>query len=73
MKFSIDGVEYDGAKMSRFDTGNESEPTIFMDQYCQVFVVREQGGQKIVTRALTPEIHDLFKRYGIQSLLRALR
>jgi len=73
MKFTIDGVEYDGTLMDRFDTADPSEPTIFIDRYCQVFVVRCKNNHTTVSLALSPEIHKLFKKYGIEALLRALR
>jgi hypothetical protein len=73
VKFRIDGVDYDGALMERFETSDPSEPTIFMDRYCQVFVVRCENGHTTVSLALSPEIHRLFEKYGVQSLLRALR
>jgi hypothetical protein len=73
MKFTIDGVEYDGALMERFDTADPLEPVIFLDRYCQVFVVRYKDNQTSVTQALTPDIYKLFAKHGIEALLRALR
>jgi hypothetical protein len=73
MKFTIDGVDYDGALMQRFETTDPAEPTIFLDRYCQVFVVRLKNNQISVSQALTPDIYKLFQRHGIEALLRALR
>jgi hypothetical protein len=73
MKFTIDGVDYDGALMQRFETADPAEPIIFLDRYCQVFVVRAKDNQTSVSQALTPDIYKLFQRHGIESLMRALR
>jgi hypothetical protein len=73
MKFMIDGVEHDGALMQRFDTADPSEPTIFLDRYCQVFVVRQNAGRTTVTKALAPDVYKLFQKHGIEALLRSLR
>jgi hypothetical protein len=72
MKFTIGGTDYNGAAMQRVDTGDRSEPIIYMDRDCQIFVVRNIHGVKAVSKAYTEDIHQLFQKHHVRPVLCAL-
>lgn len=73
MHFSLSGTEYETSEMEAFPIDDGDGTTIYMDRFCQVFVMTHRERKTEVHQALTPEILELAEKYRLEPLSRAIR
>ncbi len=73
MRFTLSGIEYETSEMEAFPLKDEEHTTIFMDRFCQVFVVTQRERRADVHQASTPEILELAEKHQLEPLSRAIR
>ena len=68
MRLTVYGVRFDTATMRAFQTGDPTEPTIYIDAERRVFVERVEHGKAVVRWASARQILSLASRYPIPEL-----
>lgn len=68
MRFTLSGIECETSEMEAFPLKDERGTTIFMDRFCQVFVVTQRERRADVHQALRPEIPELAEKYQLEPL-----